>query len=112
MTTDAEPVAIVYATFPSLAEAERVGGALVERGLAACVNILPGMVSIYLWQAARHRETEAAMLIKTRASLVDRVIAEGAAMHPYDNPAFVVLPLTGGAEPFLDWVRAQTVNPH
>lgn len=102
---------LIYATFPSLAEAERIGGALVDRGLAACVNILPGMTSIYVWEGKRERETEAAAIIKTRAGLADTAIAEGRKLHPYSNPAFVVLPAEGGSADFLRWIAEQTANP-
>jgi periplasmic divalent cation tolerance protein len=99
---------LIYATFPSAAEAERVGGALVERGLAACVNIFPGMTAIYVWQGALQRDSEAAMLIKTRAALADNVVGEVRTMHPYTNPALVVLPIAGGSEDFLRWIAEQT----
>lgn len=101
-------VVLIYATFPSVAEAERIGGELVERRLAACVNILPGMVSIYRWEGRLNRDQEAAMIIKTRASLIDQAIAEAKAMHPYSNPAFVVVPAVGGSAAFLDWIRQET----
>ena len=99
---------LVYSTFPSVAEAERIGGALVDRGLAACVNIFPGMTAIYVWEGKRQSETEAAMIIKTRAQLADAVIAETRTLHPYSNPALVVLPITGGSADFLLWIADQT----
>lgn len=99
---------LVYSTFPSVAEAERIGGALVDRGLAACVNILPGMKSIYVWEGKRQDETEAVMIIKTRAELADRVVAEARKLHPYDNPALIVLPVLGGSADFLRWISDQT----
>jgi periplasmic divalent cation tolerance protein len=102
---------VVYATFPSAAEAERIGGVLVERGLAACVNIFPQMTAIYIWQDARQRDSEAAMLIKTRAGLADSVVAETRKLHPYTNPALVVLPIDGGSQDFLAWIAEQTANP-
>jgi periplasmic divalent cation tolerance protein len=107
---DDKPV-LIYSTYPSAAEAERIGGALVDRGLAACVNILPGMTAIYIWEGRRQRDSEAAMLIKTRASLADRAIAEARKLHPYSNPAFVVLPIEGGSADFLRWVLEQTAKP-
>ena len=110
MDENDKPV-LIYSTFPSAEEAERIGGALVDRGLAACVNIFPGMTSIYIWEGKRQRETEAAMLIKTRASLADRAIAEARKLHPYTNPAFLVLPITGGSEDFLRWIAEQTAKP-
>lgn len=102
---------LIYSTFPSPAEAERVGGELVDRGLAACVNILPGMTAIYVWEGKRHREAECAMLIKTRAALADTVIAETRKLHPYTNPALVVLPIAGGSRDFLSWIGEQTARP-
>ena len=66
-------VVFVYTTWPSTVEAERVGRTLVERRLAACVNILPGMISHYRWEGKLERGEEAVMLIKTRASLADAV---------------------------------------
>lgn len=101
---------LVYATFPSIEEAERIGGQLVEDGLAACVNILPGMVSIYVWQGQRHRDQECAMIIKSRASLADRIVETVRGLHPYDNPALVVLDIAGGSPPFLEWILAQTAK--
>ncbi len=99
---------LVYATFPSSDEAERIGGRLVDDGLAACVNILPGMVSIYVWQGQRQRDSECAMIIKSRAALADRIVETVRSLHPYDNPALVVLDITAGSPPFLDWIMKQT----
>jgi periplasmic divalent cation tolerance protein len=107
---DDKPV-LIYSTWPSVAEAERIGGALVDRGLAACVNILHGMTAIYVWEGKRQRDSEAAMLIKTRAGLADIAIAEARKLHPYDNPAFVVLPIDGGSADFLRWILEQTAKP-
>jgi len=110
LTQKDKPV-LIYSTFPSAVEAERIGGALVERGLAACVNILPGMTSIYIWEGKRQRDTEAAVIIKTRAQLADTAIAEARKLHPYSNPAFVMLPIDGGAADFLRWIMEQTAKP-
>jgi periplasmic divalent cation tolerance protein len=107
---DDKPV-LIYSTYPSAVEAERIGGILVDRGLAACVNILLGMTSIYIWQGKRQRDTEAGMIIKTRAGLADTAIAEARKLHPYTNPAFVVLPIEGGSEDFLRWIAEQTAAP-
>jgi periplasmic divalent cation tolerance protein len=102
---------LIYSTYPSPAEAERIGGMLVDRGLAACVNILSGMTAIYIWDGKRQRDAETVMLIKTRASLADTAIAESCKLHPYTNPAFVVLPIEGGAADFLRWIAKQTAKP-
>lgn len=107
MAPNDKPV-LIYSTFPSAEEAERIGGVLVDQGLAACVNILPGMTAIYVWEGQRHRDSEAAMIIKTRASLAEAAIAEGRKLHAYSNPAFVVLPIEGGSADFLRWIETQT----
>jgi periplasmic divalent cation tolerance protein len=102
---------LVYSTFPSAEAAEAAGVALVDGGLAACVNIVPGMTSIYVWQGARQRESEAVMIIKTQARLADAAIAEARRRHPYTNPAFLVLPVEGGSPDFLAWIAQQTASP-
>ncbi len=109
METNDKPV-LIYATFPDAGAAEAVGGALIDRGLVACVNIVPGMTSIYNWQGARHRETEVVAIMKTRASLAERVIADARALHAYENPALLVLPVEGGSQAFLDWIMTQTAT--
>ena len=70
-----ERAVFVYTTYPSVVEAETAGNTLVTAGLAACVNILPGMISVYRWQGAVERAQEAVMIIKTRASLSETVRA-------------------------------------
>jgi len=107
----ADKSVLIYSTYPSPAEAERIGAMLVDRGLAACVNIFPGMTSIYVWEGKRQRDAETAMLIKTRASLADTAIAEARKLHPYTNPAFVVLSIDGGSADFLRWIAEQTAQP-
>lgn len=100
---------LVYSTFPSQEEAERIGGDLVDRGLAACANIIPGMTSIYVWEGKRHRETECVMILKTRSDLADKVTEDVARLASYANPAVLVLPVIGGSRDFMDWIEAQTV---
>jgi periplasmic divalent cation tolerance protein len=107
---DDKPV-LVYTTFPSGAEAERVGGSLIDRGLAACVNIFPTMIAIYTWEGKRERVSETAMIIKTRAALAERVVDAARALHPYANPALLIIPTLGGAEDYLRWIAEETANP-
>jgi periplasmic divalent cation tolerance protein len=99
---------LVYSTFPSGEVAETMGRQLVERRLAGCVNILPGMTSIYRWEGRIARDSEAVMIIKTRASLADAVMAAVKAEHPYTNPALLVIPVEGGAARYLDWLFEET----
>jgi periplasmic divalent cation tolerance protein len=102
---------LVYATFPSLEAAEQVGAALVDARLAACVNVIPGMVSIYLWKGERHRDGEVVMIAKTRAALTEEIVGEIRRRHSYENPAIVILPVEGGSDAYLAWIAAETARP-
>jgi periplasmic divalent cation tolerance protein len=108
---DAERAVFVYTTYPSLVEAERIGRALLERRLAACVNILPGMISHYWWQGTIERGEEAVMIVKTRASLAEGVRAAVKEMHSYTTPAILVLPIEGGEPGYIDWLMRETEAP-
>jgi len=103
-----ERAVFVYTTYPSLVEAEQAGRTLVERRLAACVNILPGMVSIYRWQGAVERGDEVVMLIKTRASLAETVRAAVKQMHSYTTPAILVMPLESVDPDYHAWIVKET----
>ena len=103
-----ERAVFVYTTHPSLVEAERIGKALLEKRLAACVNILPGMISHYWWQGAIERGEETVMIVKTRASLADGVRAAVKALHSYTTPAILVLPIEGGEPAYLKWLMEET----
>ncbi len=98
----------VYTTYPSIVEAEQAGRAIVERRIAACVNILPGMISHYRWQGAIERAEEVVMIIKTRASLAEAVRDAVKQMHSYTTPAVLFLPLEGGDPAYLDWLMNET----
>jgi periplasmic divalent cation tolerance protein len=103
-----ERAVFVYTTYPSVVEAERAGRELLKRRLCACVNILPGMISHYWWQGAIERGEEVVMIIKTRASLTERVSAAVKEMHSYSTPAILVLPLESVDKAYLDWILAET----
>ena len=98
----------LYSTFGSAAEAERAAETLVRERLAACVNIHPGMRSVYEWKGAVEKAEEAAVFIKTRAALKEKAMARLRELHPYEVPAMLVLPIMGGNEDDLDWASAQT----
>ena len=99
---------LVYTTWPTVGEAEEAGRALVERRLAACVNILPGMISHYRWQGAVERGEETVMLIKTRDSLAGQVSDAVKELHSYDTPAIVVLPVESVEKTYLAWLLEAT----
>jgi periplasmic divalent cation tolerance protein len=99
---------LVYTTFPSIGEAEQVGQALIEQRLCACVNILPGMVSLYWWHGAIERGNEVVMIIKTRAALTEPVRAALKKLHSYMTPAFLVLPVESIDPDYHAWIVAET----
>jgi periplasmic divalent cation tolerance protein len=100
----------LYTTFPDEEIAARVGAGLVEARLAACVNILPGMRSIYRWQGQIERADEIVMIVKTMADREKAAIEAIRASHPYEVPAIVTLPAVGGFAPYLDWI-AENAKP-
>jgi len=103
-----ERAVFVYTTYPSVVEAERAGRVLVERRLCACVNILPGMVSLYWWQGVIERGEEAVMIIKTRASLAEAVRGAVKELHSYTTPAILVVPLESVDPDYHAWILKET----
>jgi len=107
---NADRPVLIYTTLPSLEDAKRVGAALVAARLAACVNMFPGMISIYEWKGAREEADEVAMIIKTRSGLADQVMAETKRLHPYEVPALLVLPTEGGSAEYCAWIVSETAG--
>ncbi len=105
-----ERAVLVYTTWPSIVEAEAAGRTIVERRLAACVNILPGMISHYWWEGKIERAEEAVMLIKTRASLVGPVGTAVKELHSYTTPAVMVLPVESADPEYHKWIVAETAR--
>ena len=101
------PAVLVYATCPTLELAAAIGRSLIEDRLAACVNILPGMTSIYRWQGVIESAGEVVLIAKTTSAQAQAVVASIVAQHPYDLPAVIVLPVLGGAQGYLDWIASE-----
>ncbi len=101
---------VVYTTFPTEKDAQKASAELVEEKLAACVNIFPGMVSIYRWEGAIENGSEVAMLVKTRKELEPQVLEALAAKHPYTIPALIVFEPRKVAASYLEWLYNQTVS--
>ena len=100
----------VYAVFGSEEEALRIGRLCVEERLAACVNVLGAVHSIYRWQGRIEEGAEVAALFKTTAQGADALIAHIAALHSYDVPAAVAWPISEAHAPYAAWV-AEAVRP-
>ena len=99
---------IVLTTFPAERDVEPLARTLVEERLAACVNVLPPMTSIYTWKGAVERADERQIVIKTVAARVGDLEARLKSLHPYDVPEFVVLPIAQGSQAYLSWLADST----
>ena len=98
----------VYMTAGSREEAAAIGRRLVEERLAACVNILAPMQSIYRWQGRIEEAREAAMIAKTTADCLERLVARVRELHAYDCPCVVAWEISAGNPAFLDWIAEGT----
>jgi len=98
---------IVLVTAPDIEVGARLGRALVEERLAACVNLLPGVRSIYRWQGAIEEDGEVMLIVKTCRDRCGALAARVEALHPYELPEVVVLPVEGGSDPYLAWILAE-----
>ncbi|RPI84375.1 MAG: divalent-cation tolerance protein CutA [Chloroflexi bacterium] len=100
---------VVLITVPSREVGKTIAYSLVEKRLAACVNILPGMTSIYTWEKAVQEEEEVLLVVKTRAEIFEEeFIPAVKAIHPYDVPEIIALPIVKGWKPYLDWIMEST----
>ena len=103
-----ERAVLVYTTWPSIVEAERAGRSIVERRLAACVNILPGMISHYWWEGKIERAAEVVMIIKSRTSMAAALRETVKELHSYTTPAFTVLPVEHVDPEYHAWIVRET----
>ena len=99
---------LVYTTWPSIVEAEQAGRKIVEERLAACVNILPGMISHYRWQGKIERAEEVVALFKTRASQAEKLATAVKAAHTYETPAIMVMAVESLDPDYHRWIVAET----
>ncbi|HEV3151839.1 MAG TPA: divalent-cation tolerance protein CutA [Acidobacteriaceae bacterium] len=97
---------LILVTTPQRAEAKRIAHALVEERLAACVNLIGGVHSVYRWNEAVETADEVLLLIKTREETVDAVRTRVHQLHSYELPEFLVLDVAGGSENYLAWIRS------
>ncbi len=100
---------LVYSTFPDSESARAAASCLVQQRLAACVNMIPGMRSIYVWEGKVADDEEIVFLAKTMKSTADAVMQAIAANHPYEEPALLVLPTQGSSKGFCDWIASQVM---
>jgi periplasmic divalent cation tolerance protein len=96
---------VVLVTAPSAEAATAIGRVLVDERLAACVNVVPGLTSIYRWQGQREETSECLLMIKTdetRYAALERRVLE---LHPYSVPEVLALPVVAGAPAYVEWLR-------
>ena len=104
----ARKVVLIHSNFATLDDAERVGRTLVEEGLAAAVNIQPGLVSIYAWEGRTEQVREVGMTVKTAGRLANTVMERLTALHPYRLPAILVLPVVDCTPDYCAWIERHT----
>jgi periplasmic divalent cation tolerance protein len=95
---------VVLTTAGSREEAEQIAENLVGEMLAACVNIIPGVTSVYRWQERVQRDQEWLLVAKSHSDALDDLVQRVQELHSYDVPEIIALPLTGGSEAYLRWI--------
>lgn len=100
-------VRLLYVTVPDMETGLGIGRILVEDRLAACANAWPSMRSIYWWKGEVEESEEAVLIVKTTAELAESARAAIVNEHPYETPCVIDLPVVGGSEPYLQWIRAE-----
>ncbi len=98
---------VVLSTCGSAEEAASIARALVERRLAACVNIVPGVRSVYRWKGAVEEAGEWLLIVKSSQALFERLEEELRKMHSYETPEIVALPVVAGSASYLEWLSAE-----
>lgn len=98
---------LILSTCPDQQSADTIATALVEQGLAACVNIVPGIQSIYLWQGKVERQGELLLLIKARGDAFSAISARIVELHPYELPEVIAVTIGNGLQPYLEWINEE-----
>jgi len=104
MSETAVAMALVYCPCPNLEEARRLGSALLDAHVAGCINILPGMISLYDWESVREEAAEVVLIAKTTAKLATDAAELLGREHSYDVPAILTLPLADMNQSYRDWL--------
>ena len=104
--------AIILTTVSAVEEGESIANILVEKHLAACVNIIPKINSVYRWEGQIQSESEVLLIIKTTKDLETKVYREVQNVHSYDIPELITLPITNGSETYLDWMTNAVGKQH
>jgi periplasmic divalent cation tolerance protein len=104
-----EQFIIVMVTTPSEEVGEEIASALVEKKLAACVNMISPIFSLYSWEGKINRDQEVLLIVKSRADLFEKdLIPAVQSVHPYEVPEIIALPIIKGSADYLDWMKQVT----
>jgi periplasmic divalent cation tolerance protein len=95
---------VAFSTVATQEDAEHIARTLVQRRLAACVNIVPGLTSVYSWKGEVETDQELLLVIKTRRERLDALRQALLKVHPYEVPELIALPVEGGSEAYLKWI--------
>ena len=95
---------VLFITTADTEEAQRIAGALLNERKAACVNIVPGIDSLFWWQGKLDSAQENLLIVKTRASVLDEIVRLVRELHSYDVPEIIALPIIGGNQDYLEWM--------
>jgi periplasmic divalent cation tolerance protein len=106
--SNATAAVVVLVTTPTAERAAEIARALVEERLAACGNVVPGLRSIYRWEGKIHDDAEALLVLKTTRERFDALRERVLALHPYEVPEVIALPIEAGSAPYLAWIAAET----
>ncbi|KAG7573519.1 Divalent ion tolerance protein CutA [Arabidopsis suecica] len=104
------PSIVVYVTVPNREAGKKLANSIVQEKLAACVNIVPGIESVYEWEGKVQSDSEELLIIKTRQSLLESLTEHVNANHEYDVPEVIAMPITGGSDKYLEWLKNSTRN--
>ena len=100
---------VVLMTAGSQEEADRLADALVVNGLAACVNVIPGVTSVYRWEGEVQRDQEWLLVAKSHRDALDELVRRVRTIHSYEVPEVVALPLVGGSQAYLSWIDGEVL---
>ena len=96
---------VVFVTVPNKETAEKIARSLIEARLAACVNIVDGLKSVYWWQGKIEEDNELLLIIKTRIEVFEELVLKIRELHPYSVPEIIGLPIIAGSKDYIDWLR-------
>jgi len=100
---------IIFVTCPDGKTAEKLGEILLKKRLAACINVIYTIKSLYWWKKKIEKNHEVLMIIKTREKLVDDLIKTVKKLHPYETPEIIAIPIKKGLKNYLEWIKKETI---